>query len=134
MARECITRSRENEAERESSRAIRVMIVDDHVAMRIGLKSMLELDGGLQVVATAASGQEAIGLLDEAAPDILLLDLRMPEMDGIAFLQAIHQRYSLRVIVLTSYELEEDIYRAVKAGAQGYLLKDASRRSFIALS
>ena len=108
---------------------VRILIVDDHVAMRVGLTSMLETERDFQVVGAAAGGREAIAVLEQTPVDILLLDLRMPGMDGMALLKEARRRcLTARVIVLTSYETDEDIYRAIEGGAHGYLLKDASEQ------
>jgi DNA-binding NarL/FixJ family response regulator len=104
---------------------IRLLIVDDHPVVRIGLSSMLNMRGKILVVAAVASGKEAICFLDQSDVDIVLLDLRMPEMNGIETLKAICKRpFPPPVIVLSSFEFDEEIYQAVEAGAQGYLLKD----------
>jgi DNA-binding NarL/FixJ family response regulator len=106
---------------------IRLLIVDDHPVVRVGLSSMLNMNGKIVVVAAVASGKEAIFFLKQSRVDIVLLDLRMPEMNGIETLQAICKLPSPPpVIVLSSFEFDEEIYQAVEAGAQGYLLKDMS--------
>jgi DNA-binding NarL/FixJ family response regulator len=104
---------------------IRLMIVDDHPVVRIGLSSMLGVLQRLVVAGVAASGKEALSLLNKISVDIVLLDLRMPELSGIETLKAI-QKCALppKIIVLSSFEFDEEIYQAVEAGAQGYLLKD----------
>ncbi len=110
--------------------AIRILIVDDHPVVRAGLTSMLGTQVGLKVIGSASSGEEALRILRNEHADIVLLDLRMPGMNGIEFLHARHT-HSPRVIVLTSYEMDEDIYRAVQAGAQGYLLKNTSQQEMV---
>jgi two-component system NarL family response regulator len=111
---------------------IRVIIVDDHPVVRAGLTSMLGTQSQLQVVGTASSGEEALEIVRQDSPDVLLLDLRMPNMNGIETLLALKKTgCNAAVIILTSYETDEDIYRAVQAGAQGYLLKDTSLREMV---
>jgi DNA-binding NarL/FixJ family response regulator len=107
---------------------IRVIIADDHPVVREGLSSILRSLEGVQVVGEAANGEEACELYDQHSPDVLLVDLRMPEKDG---LQVVTQLMAgrapkPRIIVITTYESEEDIRRAVSAGAKGYLLKVAN--------
>ena len=111
---------------------IRVLIVDDHPVVRVGLTSMLGTQPSIEVVGSASSGEEALEILAHRSVDILLLDLRMPGINGINTLLAIKsQSIPVRVIVLTSYETDEDIYRAVHAGAGGYLLKDTPLREML---
>ena len=104
---------------------IRIMIVDDHPVVRAGLASMLSTQPGIEVAGSASSGQEALALLETIAPDLILIDLRMPGMNGIDTIRAINLRPNPpRMIVLTSFDTDEDIYQSVGAGAQGYVLKD----------
>jgi DNA-binding NarL/FixJ family response regulator len=106
---------------------IRILIVDDHPVVCTGLTSMLSAQPGLNIVGSAASGEEALAIVKRDAPDLLLLDLRMPGMDGIGVLQALKRiPVAPRVIILTSFDKDEDVYRAIRAGAQGYLLKDTT--------
>lgn len=108
----------------ESHAAIRIMIVDDHPVVRTGLRTMLESEDGITVVGTAGSGREAIGMLADLIPDVVLMDLRMPEMEGseaIVEMRRIHP--DLRILVLTNYQEDESIAQAFHAGAMGYLLK-----------
>ncbi|GGL36121.1 response regulator [Planomonospora parontospora] len=112
---------------------LRLMIVDDHPVVREGLRGMLESDPRLTVVGEAASGDEAVVRARELAPDVILMDLRMPGGDGVAAIPRIlADRPGSRVIVLTTYETDQDIVRAVEAGAAGYLLKDTSRADLLA--
>jgi two-component system NarL family response regulator len=105
--------------------SIRVMIVDDHPVVRVGLASMLSTQPGIDVVGSASSGVEALALLDRIVPDVILIDLRMPGMSGLEAIRAINMRPDPpRIIVLTSFDTDEDIYQSVGAGAQGYVLKD----------
>ncbi|MER5648838.1 response regulator transcription factor [Streptosporangium sp. NPDC002524] len=112
---------------------LRVMIVDDHPVVREGLRGMLEADPGITVVGEAASGDEAVVRAGELAPDVILMDLRMPDGDGVsATSRILTVRPESRVVVLTTYETDADIVRAVEAGAAGYLLKDTSRADLMA--
>jgi DNA-binding NarL/FixJ family response regulator len=111
---------------------IRILIVDDHPVVVAGLASMLGTQPGMEVVGSAEGGAEALELLHTTPVDLMLLDLRMPGMSGIDTLRAMRRdRNPMRVIILTSFETDEDIYRAVQAGAQGYLLKDARQSEMI---
>lgn len=109
-------------------RKIRLLIADDHPVVREGLVSILNRDKGMEVVATAADGQAAIHEFERYKPDVSLMDLRMPEMDGVRATQEILKiNPHARVIILTTYDDDEDIYRTLSAGASAYLLKDVSR-------
>ena len=111
---------------------IRILIVDDHPVVCSGLTSMLSAQAGLEIMGSAASGEEALTIIRRSTPDLLLLDLRMPGMDGIGVLHALKKIDAPpRVIILTSFEKDEDIYRAIRAGAQGYLLKDTTETEMI---
>ena len=115
-----------------SNHPIRILIADDHPVVRAGLTSMLGTQTELEVVGTAASGEEALIKLEQTRPDVLLLDLRMHGMSGVETLHAMKRaRSHTRAMILTSFETDEDIYRAVQAGAYGYLLKDTSLREMI---
>lgn len=117
---------------KQEKRPIRILIVDDHPVVQAGLSSMLATHGEIEVIGSASSGDEALMMVRQDMPDILLLDLRMPGMNGIDTLYALKEmKASARVIILTSFETDENIYRAVQAGAQGYLLKDTSQRQML---
>ncbi len=108
--------------------AIRIMVVDDHPVVREGLAAMIDRQPDMTVVAEAGNGLQAIERFDQTSPDVTLMDLRMPVMDGVQAVAAIRKQHAAaRVIVLTTYDGDEDIYRALQAGAQGYLLKDMFR-------
>jgi DNA-binding NarL/FixJ family response regulator len=111
---------------------IRILIVDDHPVVVAGLTSMLATQGGMEVLGSASSGEEAMEFLRTRRADVLLLDLRMPGMSGVDILHALKRaKINARAIILTSFETDEDIYRAVQAGAQGYLLKDAPQADMV---
>ncbi|GLW05094.1 DNA-binding response regulator [Microtetraspora sp. NBRC 13810] len=111
---------------------IRVLIVDDHPVVREGIRGMLEADPGVLVVGEAGSGDEAAVRAAELAPDVILMDLRMRNGDGVsATARILAERPQTRVVVLTTYETDQDIVRAVEAGAAGYLLKDTSRADLL---
>jgi DNA-binding NarL/FixJ family response regulator len=107
---------------------IRVLLVDDHPVVRQGLRGMLEAEPDMRVVGEASSGAQAVALARTTGPDVVLMDLRMPDLDGAeATGQIVADLPGCRVVVLTTFESDGDILRAVGAGASGYLLKDASR-------
>jgi DNA-binding NarL/FixJ family response regulator len=107
-------------------RRIRLCIADDHPVVRNGLVGMLASQPDFEVVGEAADGQEAVDLVASNAPDVVLMDLRMPVMDGLAAIRAIRARPDPPpILVLTTYDADSDIVRAIEAGAAGYLLKDA---------
>jgi DNA-binding NarL/FixJ family response regulator len=107
---------------------IRVLVADDHPVVRHGLCTMLEIEDDLVVVGRAADGAEAVALALETKPDIILMDVQMPNVDGIEAMRRIREADpTARVIVLTTYRDEDYIFPSLRAGAQGYLLKDASR-------
>lgn len=105
---------------------IRVLIADDHPIVRTGLAMMIKYESGMEMVAQASNGVQAVQLFRLLLPDVTLMDLRMPEMNGVDAIISIRQEFpDARVIVLTTYDGDEDIYRGLQAGARGYLLKDA---------
>jgi DNA-binding NarL/FixJ family response regulator len=108
------------------SAPIRVMIVDDHPVVRNGLIGMFSGDTDFEVVGEASDGAEAVRRARAIAPDVILMDLRMPEMDGVSAIAALTAAgVPARVLVLTTYDTDSDVLAAIEAGATGYLLKDA---------
>jgi DNA-binding NarL/FixJ family response regulator len=111
--------------ESKPGKPIRVLVVDDHPPMRIGLVALIKSQPGMDVIAEASDGEEAIEVYDDVLPDIVLMDLRMPGMGGVEAILAIRKKHpEARVIVLSTYDLDEDIHRAIQSGAKSYLLKD----------
>jgi len=107
------------------SSPIRVLCVDDHRLVRKGVARLIDLESDMSVVAEASSGAEAVAQFKRYAPDVTLMDLELPRMDGIEAIAAIRKdRPDARIIVLTMYHGDEDIHRAIQAGAAAYLLKD----------
>lgn len=116
----------------EQSKIIKVLIVDDHPVVRFGLRTMLETEENIQVTGMAGSAKEALLEVQRVQPDVVLMDLRMPEMEGteaIAELRRIQP--DIRILVLTNYEADEDILRALQAGAMGYLLKNTPHEDIV---
>lgn len=107
--------------------SIRVVLVDDHPIVRAGIAGMLAQTDGIEVVGEASNGEEALSVIANTSPDVLLLDLRMPVMNGPTLIRELRNRGSkLGILVLTTYDTDADILRATEAGANGYLLKDTS--------
>ncbi|MFF3757355.1 response regulator [Streptomyces sp. NPDC002185] len=111
----------------EAHEPLRVVVVDDHAVMRAGVVSLLAPVPDVTVVGEAGDGREAVGLVERLAPDVALVDLRMPVMDGVEATAAITAGPApTRVLILTTYDTDVEIERAVEAGAVGYLLKDTT--------
>ena len=107
---------------------IRVLLADDHPMVRDGIKANLKPQRDIIVVAEANDGVEALALIKEHLPDVVILDLRMPRMDGLDVIGAVNEsKLPVKVIIMTTFETEEDINRSMKAGARGYLLKDSTQ-------
>ena len=105
---------------------IRVLVVDDHAVVREGLRTFLELQDGIEVAGEAADGEEAIEAAERLRPDVVLMDLVMPALDGLAAMRVLRERVpGARVIVLTSFADDDKLLPALRAGAAGYLLKNA---------
>lgn len=108
------------------SSTIQVLIADDHPIVRSGLVRMIELSQGMEVVAEAGTGTQAVELYRQYQPDVTLMDLRMPKSNGVEAIVAIRQEFpNARIAILTTYDTDEDIFRGLQAGARGYLLKDS---------
>lgn len=111
---------------------VSVILADDHLVVRKGLRAMLDPVPDIEVVAEAADGAEAVELVHELQPHVVLMDLRMPHLDGVAATARLRSlRSATRVLVLTTYDTDADIVRAIEAGATGYLLKDATREELL---
>ena len=109
----------------EAGRVIRVLCVDDHPIVRKGIASLLANESDLELVAEAASGREAVDLHRALQPDVTLMDLKLPDLSGVAATRMIREEFPhARIIALTSYDGDQDIYQALEAGARGYLLKE----------
>jgi len=107
---------------------IGLLIVDDHPVVRDGLRGMFAGDDRFRVLGEAADGNEALAVARAVRPDVVLMDLRMPGMDGVTAIRALREQgFQARVLVLTTYDTDSDVLPAIKAGATGYLLKDTPR-------
>ena len=111
---------------------IRLLIVDDHYVVRMGLTGSVSMEPDMAVVAEASTGPQALELYRQHKPDVVLLDLRLPGMDGVETTAALCREFpAVRIIILSTYDGEEDIYRALHAGAQAYLLKTMPREELL---
>ena len=111
---------------------ISVLIADDHSVVREGLVSLIGRRADMTVVGEASNGREAVDLWKKLRPNVTLLDLRMPELDGVGAIRQIREHEEgARILVLTTFDGDEDIYRAIQAGAKGYLLKDVPREALM---
>ncbi|HKJ39333.1 MAG TPA: response regulator transcription factor [Anaerolineales bacterium] len=109
------------------SEAIRVYITDDHQIVRRGIRQLLSTEAGIEVVGEASNGKDAVADMDKLKPDIVLMDLVMPVMDGIEAIRQIKAGHpSIQILVLTSFATDDKVFPAIKAGALGYLIKDTS--------
>ena len=128
---------KEEEKKKKSTAAakkerIGVLVADDHSVVREGLVSLIKRKADMIVVGEASNGREAVDLWKVHRPDVTLLDLRMPELDGVGTIKEIRELdETAHIIVLTTFDGDEDIYRAIKAGAKAYLLKDTAREALM---
>ena len=111
---------------------IRVFIAEDHAIVRKGIRALLTLEPGIEVVGEAGNGVEAVRRVESLQPDVILMDLVMPEMDGIEAIEQVMARQpEARILVLTSFATDDKVFPAIKAGALGYLLKDSSPEELV---
>jgi two-component system, NarL family, response regulator LiaR len=114
------------------SEPIRVLVVDDHAVVREGLRGFLELQEGIEVVGEAVDGQEAVEVAKRLLPDVILMDLVMPRLDGVAAMRLLHESVpDARVIILTSFLDDDTLLPALRSGAAGYLLKNAEPQELV---
>ncbi len=112
---------------------IRILIADDHTLVREGLRALLEGQGGFEVIAEASNGREAVDRAIQMRPDVVLMDIGMPELDGLAATRRIvRTNPAIRVLVLTVHETEDYFFRVLEAGAHGFLVKDAASTELVA--
>ncbi len=111
---------------------IRIGLIDDQMLVRQGIRGLLELSDRVEVVAEGADGDEAVSLASDASPDVILMDMRMPRMDGAAAITALSEAgIHVPVIILTTFDDHEQVLTAIRAGAKGYLLKDVSLENLV---
>ena len=114
------------------SNTIRVVLTDDHVFVRDGIKSLLENEANIVVVGEATDGLEALKVIEEEKPDLLILDIRMPNLTGIEVVEKLRAQGNLvKIIMLSMHESEEYVLKSIRAGADGYLLKGSSKEEFL---
>jgi DNA-binding NarL/FixJ family response regulator len=111
---------------------IRLLIADDQALVRAGFKMILDAETDLEVVGEASDGREAVDRIRELRPDVVLMDIRMPELDGIEATRAVSDLDGVRVLMLTTFDLNEYVYEALRAGASGFLLKDVPPEQLVA--
>lgn len=112
--------------------SIQILLADDHTIVRDGIKYLLEEEKNMEVIGEASNGLEALSFIEKNQPDLLIIDVRMPEMNGIEAVKMLHQKPTkTKSIVLSMHDSEEYILKSIKAGASGYLLKDTDKKEFI---
>jgi DNA-binding NarL/FixJ family response regulator len=111
---------------------LRVLIADDQELVRAGFRKLLDAEDGISVVGEAADGGQAVALATRLAPDVVLMDIRMPRMDGLEATRRLTGSTAVQVLILTTYDLDEYVFEALRAGASGFLLKDSPPDSLIA--
>jgi two-component system NarL family response regulator len=110
----------------------RVILADDHPVVRDGLAAIVNQQPDMQVVAEAGDGEQAMALYDQHMPDVMVLDLRMPKFDGVTVVQQVMEKHpKARLLIMTTYDGDEDIFRSLSQGAKGYILKDAPRQEIL---
>lgn len=115
-----------------SEQKIRIILADDHVLVRDGIKALLEDQKDLEVIDEASDGKEALQILENKTPDLLIVDIRMPEFSGIEVVKALKkQDHPVKTLVLSMHDSEEYVLQSVEAGADGYLLKGSSKEEFL---
>ena len=111
---------------------INILVVDDHAVVRAGLRAVIQSDPDLNILAEATGGLEALSLIEKAKPDVIVLDLSMPDMDGIMVTKELHARYpNIRILILTVHEDEAMLREVMRSGASGYILKHAAENDLI---
>jgi DNA-binding NarL/FixJ family response regulator len=112
---------------------IRILLVDDQKLIRQGMHTLLTMEGDLEVVGEASNGVDAIAAVEQFRPDVVLMDVRMPQLDGVAATRAITERFpNVAIIILTTFDDDEYVFEGLKAGARGYLLKDVGSEEIAA--
>lgn len=115
-----------------ATRKIRIMVVDDHFVVRVGLRGSIDLETDMTVTWEASNGEQAIALYRKHQPDLVLMDLKLPDLTGIEITRAIRNEFpNAAIIILSTHEGEEDIYQAFQAGAKGYLVKTTAREELM---
>jgi DNA-binding NarL/FixJ family response regulator len=120
-----------SERSERPSGAVTVVVADDQPVICAGFAALLDAQADLEVVGTAANGRELVALVDEHRPDVALVDVRMPELDGIEATRLITRDHDTRVLILTTFDLDAYVYDAIRAGASGFLLKDVTAERLV---